>query len=135
MGDQIDIERVRSSREQTAPPKRPRTGLPRPRRAERFIKGPIPLSWVTTAAQLGGKCCQVGNALWYVAGLQRSGAVKLSYAILELFGVDRWTYYRALDALAAAKLVSVERACGKSPVVTLLQAPAPVGNDTPDDRE
>ena len=43
---------------------KPKRRLPRHHGNEHFIKGPIPLDWITIAAKLPGKSCQVGNALW-----------------------------------------------------------------------
>jgi len=33
-------------------------------KSKRFLKDPIPLNWITAAAQLPGKSQQVGIALW-----------------------------------------------------------------------
>ena len=97
----------------------PRRRPPRHRPGERFLKGPIPLKWLVRAARLPGRALHVGNAVWYLAGLTRSGTVKLSNSVLELFGVDRYAKARALEALEQAGLVSVQRQCGKHPTVTI----------------
>ena len=69
---------------------------------ERFLKGPVPLPWLETAARLPGKSLHTGVALWYVAGLTRSPTVPLSNIAGERFGLDRNAKYRALEWLARA---------------------------------
>ena len=46
--------------------------LARPMKGEHFLKGPVPLRWLVSAARLPGKSLHAGIALWYVAGLTRS---------------------------------------------------------------
>ena len=92
---------------------------PRHRPGQRFLKGPIPLHWLQAAARLPGQACQVGLALWYLAGLGSTATVSLSNAVLTGFGVDRHAKYRALKALAGAGLITVTRSPGQNPVVTI----------------
>lgn len=123
MADQLNIERVRSLGVSSSPPKPVSSRVPP--HGSKFLKGPIPLSWLSAAAKLPGKCCQVGTALWYRAGLQKTGTIRLSYETLAIFGVDRWAYHRALGKMKVAGLISVaDRGIGKSPFITLLDAPA-----------
>ena len=84
-----------------------------------FIKGPIPLGWMTKAASVGGKTLHVAVALWFLVGLKRSRKVTLSQSKLKLFGVSRQASYRALLRLEDAGLVSVDRHPGRNPIVTL----------------
>lgn len=115
-----------SSLHQNAPPPDSSTGqksLLRARRRSRFLKGPVPLDWLAAAARLPGRALHVGIVVWFRAGLTRNRSVRLSRAQLVPFGVDRFAMRRALAALEAAKLLSVTRASGRSPVVTLLPGP------------
>jgi len=104
----------------------PKTTLPGgggekpPTKLKTFIRGPIPLEWMTKAARVEGKTLHVGIALWFLAGLKRSRKVTLFQSKLRLFGVGRQASYRALCRLEAAGLVSVERHRGRSPIVTIL---------------
>lgn len=95
---------------------------PRHKTGEKFLKGPIPLNWLSRAAQLQGKSLQVGLSLWFLAGLTSSKTVKLSQSTLCDFGVNRHCKYRALKWLEDAKLISVKGENGQSPEVTLLAA-------------
>jgi hypothetical protein len=90
------------------------------RHAKPFIKGPIPLSWITSAARQSGHAVHVGLAVWYLVGLSRSSTVELRPSVLRAFGVSRFAGYRALDVLAIAGLVEVVRHRGRSPVVTVV---------------
>ena len=100
------------------------SGPPRHGPGERFLKGPIPWNWLQKASMLPGKSLHVGMALWQRSGIQKSRTVKLSNVAMEDVGVDRFAKRRALKALEEAGLISVERGQGRSPIVTLLNAPA-----------
>lgn len=89
------------------------------RRRNGFIKGPIPLGWITTAAGVKGKTLHVAMVLWFLAGLKRSRTVALSQSALRLFGVGRQASYRALLRLENAGLVSVDRHPGRNAIVTI----------------
>lgn len=113
----FDPERLRHQNKprQSLPPR-----LARPKRGEHFLKGPVPLRWLQTAARLPGKSLHAGVALWYVAGLTRSPCVPLSNIAGDKFGLDRNAKYRALAWLEGAGLVKVERKLGRAPVVTIV---------------
>jgi hypothetical protein len=94
--------------------------LPRHGPNEKFLKGPIPLNWLCSAAQLPGKSLHVAIAIWFLAGLNKSVSLKLSQSVLNDFGVDRHSKSRALRRLTAAKLISLQSAPGCAPVITVL---------------
>jgi len=104
------------------------TKLPRTSRllhhkpGEKFLKGPVPLRWLTQAARLRGRSLDLGVALWFLAGLHRARTVSLPNSVLAQFGVGRHAKYRALNWLEQDALVIVERRPGRNPVVTLLEA-------------
>lgn len=99
-----------------------KTKPPRHRPGDRFLKGPIPLDWLTKASMLPGKSLQVGLAVWFRAGTTKSREVALTRALAAEFGVDRYAKARALDHLEQAGLVSVQRISGRNPVVTIFDA-------------
>jgi hypothetical protein len=94
---------------------------PRHKKSERFLKGPIPLPWLSRAAQLPGKSLHVSIAVWFLAGLTRNRTVQLSSRVSMTFGVDRHAKYRALRWLEEARLIKVIHRPGCSPRVTLLE--------------
>ncbi len=87
---------------------------------ERFLRGPIPLSWLIRAAGLPRAAFLVGSIVWYLRGLSRSRPAKLRPSVLREFGVQPKTAERALTALESAGLITVERHRGRSPVVTVV---------------
>jgi hypothetical protein len=101
-------------------PPKPKPKLPRHRPGEKFLKGPIPLSWLTRAANLRGKAVHVALALWFQAGVERSATIKLNLSRLQAFGVERSAGSRALTMLAACRLVVVRQRPGCAPIVTIL---------------
>ena len=102
---------------------KPKRKLPLHHGKEPFLKGPVPLDWLMLASKLPGKSCQVGNVLWYLAGLNNSvPTIKLTQTILNKFGINRHCKYRALQCLEQAKLITLNRTHGKNPTVTILPA-------------
>jgi hypothetical protein len=101
----------------------------RPVRAERefingrFLRGPIELNWLTSAAKLPGKTLEVSCAIWFLRFVTNSLCVKLSNQLLKEFGVDRFAKNRALQVLEESGLISVSRRAGRSPEVTILECP------------
>jgi len=121
MDTPLDLERLSVPRATVISPVSPRKALPRHKPGDKFLKGPIPLAWLQAAAQQPGKAFHVGVALWFWAGIKRGRTIRLNLTRLEeSFGVRRHAASRGLVALAEAKLVSVIRHAGRSPVVTLL---------------
>lgn len=99
----------------------PNTGKHEPRApTEKFIKGPIPLEWITRANNLPGKAGAVGGALWFLVGVQKSRTIKLTGEVEQIAGCGRKALYSALVALEGAGLVTVERKLGARAVVTIV---------------
>ncbi|MEO1610584.1 MAG: hypothetical protein AAFR90_14910 [Pseudomonadota bacterium] len=122
----IDPSRLRlAARPKLGTSKRP----PKPKAGERFLKGPIPLNWLSAAAQLPGKSLHLGIAIWFNASLAKSATVPLSNLAGLPFGLDRNAKYRALGWLENAGLIAVERQVGRSPIVTLLDVDAKADHD------
>lgn len=86
----------------------------------KFLKGPVPWSWIKAAAQLPGSALAVGLALWRLSGATKSKTVRLANSEAEALSVGRSAKSRALVALEQAGLVIVERRPGCLPKVTLL---------------
>src|SRR5665647_1578108 len=83
----------------------PKAKPPRPGSGEKFLKGPIPWSWITKATSLGGHALHVAVAIWFLAGIKKDGRIALSNSVLEDLGVSRFSGYRALHALESACLI------------------------------
>ena len=91
------------------------------RHEAQFIKGPLPLGWVATAAKAGHPLAlPVLLALKYKADTLRQPWVKPPAAVLRLLGVDKDARSRALAALERAGLVEVRRRRGRPPLVRLV---------------
>jgi hypothetical protein len=89
---------------------------------QKFIRS-IPLAWQRRAAILPRRALLVGLALWYGSGLKRSRVVQFRPSLVKIFRLSRSSQSRGLDDLERVGLVSIERQAGRSPVVTLLDAP------------
>jgi hypothetical protein len=62
----------------------------------------------------------VAVALWFLKGVKQGNVIKLNGTTLRLLGVHRQAGYSALKRLESAGLVTVERATGRNPIVTIL---------------
>ena len=116
----FDLSRLRLRGLPSRSPSPPRTRPPRPGRGEQFLKGPIPWVWLTKAMALPGKALHVGIALWFRAGIERTGTIRLSLTRLRSTGLSRSSACRGLRALEKADLINVERHMGRAPIVTLI---------------
>jgi DNA-binding transcriptional ArsR family regulator len=88
----------------------------------RFLKGPVPWTWIANAAALPGRTLLVGLCIWRLAGAKKSNTVFLGNSDLKPFGIGRTTKSRALRALERAGLIKIARHPGRFPMVTLLRA-------------
>jgi hypothetical protein len=89
-------------------------------KSKRFLRGPIPLPWLQSAAKLPGKALVVALAIWYIDGFGQDDR-SLCPSLLAQFGVERRAGYRGLKALERAGLVTVDRAVGRCPRVTIVR--------------
>jgi hypothetical protein len=89
----------------------------------RFLKGPIPWPWISAAAALPGQALMVGLCLWRLAGATKTKTVFLGNADLAPLGIGRAAKSRALRALEARGLISVDHKQGRFPRITLFDSP------------
>lgn len=92
-----------------------------------FLKGPIPLRWLTAAAALPGKALVLGLALWFRRGVTGDSSVTVNSSLRSRFGIDRYAFYRALRQLQHAGLVGVRDRPGKVSVVSIIE----IGTEPP----
>jgi hypothetical protein len=118
MNTAINIESLVLKPEQLAALSKRKRRIPRHKRGTYFLAGPIPWSWLLAAGQLPGKALFAGLCLWFLVKCQRSAEVVFSP---KRFGLSRFTSNRALKALESMQLISVIRARGRCPRVTLME--------------
>ena len=116
---EVDLEQLRLDGGLLAIPKG-KGSEPSKHRPRKFLKGPVPLEWLRAAGVLPGKALHVGVELWYQSGLCRSRMIRFSYKSVQHFGLKRYAAYRGLKWLEGAGLVTVCRASGRCPIVTIL---------------
>jgi len=90
---------------------------------ETFLKGPVPMPWLSMAAKLPGKTLNIAIALWWLHGMSNGKPFKLRSRALELLRVSRDATYAGLARLEQARLIAVERKPGQSPIVSILDLP------------
>ena len=92
----------------------------RKRRADRFLKGPIPLSYIREHVQ-----CSTDRLLLVLrahSDMQRSNEIKVTADVLRDAGItDRKAAYRAIKRLEVSGSLSVSRKPGRRPVIRLAQ--------------
>ena len=85
-----------------------------------FLRGPIPLVWLSEAAKLPGKTLNVAIALWWRHGMARGRPFKLTRMALKALNVKRDAASAGLARLEQAGLIKVERKPGQRPTVSIL---------------
>lgn len=89
-------------------------------KATLFLRGPIPLAWLGSAASLPGKTLHVGIALWWLHGMAKGKPFKLTQKALQTLNVERDAASAALKRLELAGLIRVMRKPGLRPRVSMV---------------
>jgi hypothetical protein len=124
-----DIEHMFADRlESLAQAPRPNTS---PRRQKGLTWGIVdPLSWHRRAAKMlisakcGAAAMAVADVILFEWNANMQQPVRLSSSMLVAWGITRKVKTEALARLEAARLINVDRANGRNPVVTVLAVPA-----------
>ena len=87
---------------------------------DKFIAGPIDVSWVVQASRLGVKALLVGLALWHLKKLRPADTFIVSNLMLQEWGVQPDAKTRALRKLEKAGLIRIAGRGKRSPLVTLI---------------
>jgi hypothetical protein len=90
---------------------------------EPFLRGPIPLEWLSVAANLPGKTLNVAIALWWRHGMAKGKPFKLTRSALLALNVERDAERLGLARLEQAGLIQVERKPGQRPTISILDLP------------
>jgi len=90
-----------------------------------FIKGPIPIPWLSEAAGLPGKTIQVALALWWISGMSGTSKIKLTAAALRTFHLSQDASRDGLRRLADRGLITLDRRPGQRHLCTLNTATDP----------
>ena len=85
-----------------------------------FLKGPIPMDWLSRAARLPGKAINVALAICWLSGMAKNAPVKLTKKALLHFNVSRDAATDGVTRLEDAGLISVERHLGRYHVILIL---------------
>lgn len=93
------------------------------RRGERFLKGPIPLRDIATAAKLPGRAVVLFIAIHHQTALTGKPIVTLPARLLAELGVSRTAKSRGLKHLEQSGLISVARSKGRAAKIQLHTKP------------
>ena len=85
-----------------------------------FLRGPIPMDWLSKASDLPGKTLHLAMALWWLNGMSKGESFKLTGKALDLLHVSRDAMQDGLNRLEQHGLIQVERKTGQRPVITIL---------------
>lgn len=78
------------------------------------------MAWLNAAAKLPGKTLNVGIAIWWLAGMSKTKAFKLTRKALDHLGVSRDAASDALKRLQDNGLILVKRSPGQRPTVEIV---------------
>ena len=85
-----------------------------------FLKGPIPMDWLSAAGKLPGKAFHLGIAIWWLANMANTKKVKLTARALDYVGISRDASSDALKRMEVRGLIRVQRLPGQRPIVEIL---------------
>jgi len=85
-----------------------------------FIRGPIPIDWLSKAAELPGKTLNVALAIWWLNGMTQSESFKLTRKSLSLLCIKRDAASISLKRLEGAGLVKIQRKVGQRPTISII---------------
>jgi hypothetical protein len=98
----------------------PPRGRSRIRKADRFLKGPVPWSWLTRAMALPGKALALGLMVWLQSGISGKKTVQFCLTRADAEGIEIKTARRAIRHLESAGLITVVRRPGRGLEVTIV---------------
>lgn len=90
-----------------------------------FLKGPIPMDWLSSAAKLSGKTLSLGIAIWWLHGMSNGCPFKLTKTALTMLNLSKDTVRDGLKKLEVAGLIKVSRSPGQRPLLEVNPAPPP----------
>ena len=85
-----------------------------------FLRGPVPMDWLSKAAELPGKTLNVALAIWWLQGMTQSESFKLTRKSLSLFNIKRDAASISLKRLEGAGLIRVQRNVGQRPTISII---------------
>ena len=88
---------------------------------KKFLKGPVPLDWLTAVTQLPGKAINVGIALWWIAGMSKTGELKLTRQAQLAFNISKDAERDALRRLQQAGLIELTARPGQRHTVRIVK--------------
>lgn len=86
-----------------------------------FIKGPIPLPWLTKANRLGGSTGTIAVVLWFYDGMSKGQPFKVGWRLDYVSGVSRQARQRSLKKLADAGLIHLNLRQCAFPMVSIIK--------------
>ena len=89
------------------------------KKRDHFLKGPVPMPWLISAANIPGKALHIGIALWFWSGIKKTKTFILPKNAIRGLGVSRQTCYAQLKVMEKAGLLSIESRKGKKSKITL----------------
>ena len=78
------------------------------------------MAWLNAAAKLPGKTLNVGIAIWWLAGMSKTSAFKITSKALDRLGVSRDAASDGLKRLEDNGLILVKRSPGQRPTVEIV---------------
>ena len=91
---------------------------------ELFVRGPIPLEWLSKAAALPGKTLNVALALWWLQGMSKGQPLKLTRSALKHLNIERDAASAGLARLERAGLIALQRRPGQRPTISIVAGDA-----------
>jgi hypothetical protein len=88
---------------------------------ELFLRGPIPLAWLSRAANLPGKTINTALAICWLVGMSNNKPIKLNRGALKHFNISKDAVRDALRRLESDGLILLQRMPSKQPSIEIIQ--------------
>lgn len=88
-----------------------------------FLKGPIPMQWLSEVANYPGKTLNVAIALCWLDGMVNGQPFKLTQKAVKMMHINRDAQRAGLSRLEQAGLITVTRKPGQRPMISIIKNP------------
>lgn len=86
-----------------------------------FIKGPLPMSWMSEACKLSKNAIKVALAIRFLGGILGDDWMELKNNHIATFKLNRSGKSIGLRELETSGLIKIKRRAGKSPLVKIIE--------------
>lgn len=89
--------------------------------SSQFIKGPLPLAWMSESCKLSKNAIKTALAIRFLAGILGDNWIELKNSLVAKFKLNRSGKSIGLRELEISGLIEIKHRRGKSPLVKIIE--------------